>query len=474
MIRAPWIALLLTLSLLALPFGGYRPWAWSLAGLVIALLLLGWAWLAAARRVPIVWRGMLWPAVIGYFVVVIWVLLQAITTPVQGWAHPLWTIAGTALGRPLAASVTIAPQDGLASLIRLLTFGGIFWLALQFGRDRDRAFQLLRWIGISSGAYALYGLINYIAGNRLLLWYERWAYLDDVTGTFVNRNSYATFAGLGLLTVFALTIHLFRRNWRYADPSLSRIGRFFEALRGAPALFGTLLIVIAMAWLQSHSRMGFAATAIGLLTLILVGRAIVTLRARLIALIISLLAALPLVGSSGDGLLDRLEGTDGIDRLPLFELTRRMIDSAPWTGQGYGGFASLLPLYRDMTLPGRQTFTLAHNSYLELAAELGLPAAAMLAAVIVWLALLCLVGAYRRNRDSVFPSLAFAASVLVGVHALTDFSIQIPAVGCLYAALLGVGNAQAWTGGASAGSSAAADMVSRLRFLLPLKSSTAK
>ena len=74
--------------------------------------------------------------------------------------------------------------------------------------------------------------------------------------------------------------------------------------------------------------------------------------------------------------------------------------------------------------------------------ELGVPAALALFASIGGLALMCLRGWRRRHRDWVYPALGVAASVLVGIHALFDFSLQIPAVAILYACIMGIGCAQ--------------------------------
>ena len=46
------------------------------------------------------------------------------------------------------------------------------------------------------------------------------------------------------------------------------------------------------------------------------------------------------------------------------------------------------------------------------------------------------------GRGAVYPAVLAACSVLVGVHALVDFSLEMPAVAATYALLLGVGCAQ--------------------------------
>jgi hypothetical protein len=42
-------------------------------------------------------------------------------------------------------------------------------------------------------------------------------------------------------------------------------------------------------------------------------------------------------------------------------------------------------------------------------------------------------------------AVAVGATLIVGCHALVDFSIQLQGIALLYAALLGAGYAQSWT-----------------------------
>ena len=52
-------------------------------------------------------------------------------------------------------------------------------------------------------------------------------------------------------------------------------------------------------------------------------------------------------------------------------------------------------------------------------------------------------GVFARRRGQRFTLVAVGATVLVAMHALVDFSLQIPAVAVTFAALLGIGVAQA-------------------------------
>jgi O-antigen ligase len=110
------------------------------------------------------------------------------------------------------------------------------------------------------------------------------------------------------------------------------------------------------------------------------------------------------------------------------------------TGTGYGSFGDIFPLYQPLNVVGY--VDLAHNDYLENALELGVPAAVLLVAAVLYLACCCLVGVFRRRRDVIYPLAGTAATVMVGVHSAFDFSLQIPAVTVTYAVLLGIGVAQ--------------------------------
>jgi O-antigen ligase len=438
-----WRVFLALLVLVPLPFGSFRPWSWSIAGLALAVLLLAWCATVAAGRIALFWRHSLWPPALLLTGVVGWILVQALWSAPAGIAHPLWEMAGSTLGVALPGRISGSPEDGFVGLTRLLGGAGCFWLALQYANDRDRAWELVTWLAWGGAAYALYGLVNFLAGNQWLLIYPRWTYFDDVTGTFVNRNTYATYAGIGVLALTVLLVRTFRQRWRVGDAGLSWLGRRVEALGGKAAVLLGLSLVTAMALLQSHSRMGLLASVAGLGVLLLLFRIRGILKGWIAPVVVAG-AAVFLVVASGSGTLDRIAGGSASDRPALIETTQQAIQSAPLVGSGYGAFANVFQMYRDLTLPSRAEYVMAHSSYLELAFGLGLPAAAALLLAAAWLAITCLIGVFRRSRDEELPALAFAAIVLVGVHSLLDFSMQIPGVGYSLLALLGMGVAQAY------------------------------
>lgn len=437
-----WWCLLVLLALTPLPFGSYRPWAWSLMSCIAGLSMIFWLRDFLSDRLPLFWRPALTVPLALVLLVLLWVILSLLPFGIA--PHPLWHMTSDLLGRPLHATITVSAEATLVSLMRLSSYAAIFWVALQYGRDRRRAYQALVWIAWAGLAYAIYGLANYFSGNEYLLWYLRWVGPGDVTSTFVNRNSYATYAGLGFLTSASLSLAAFRRAWQTSDRSQPKVSRTIECLAGWPLVYFFIMLVIAMALLQTHSRMGAAATLLGTVTMLWLLVMARLVRNRKFLWLTVVLCAVFLVQVSGQITFERLGNSTEIDRLPIFALVVQQIADAPWTGSGYGSFPAVFLMYRDTSLAAPY-YLMAHNIYLELAAEIGIPATVLLVVAVLWLAGLCAVGVFRRRQDRIYPILGVAATILVGSHVLLDFSLQIPAIAVLYSVILGVAVAQSWS-----------------------------
>lgn len=431
--------------LIPLPFGGHRPWAWSLLAIVTGLLLTLWGWLWASGRVRLaVGWARLWPMLIPFALCLAWILLQAMTWTPEAWHHPLWSEADQLLSQA-GGTVTLDPAATWTALMRLLTYGGIFWLSVQVGRDRDRARKGLNAVALIAILQAIYGLILYFLGSNTILWFEKWAYIGDVTGTFVNRNAFGAYAGLGILACLAVAAGTM------ADEQGRRLGARDKAElllnRTAPYLVGLGLLGTAL--LLSHSRGAFLATSVAILTLLAlfaVGR-LVSAKVAWGLTAITLAVGGLAVAVSGEATFARLAESTDIqgDRGQLYRLSLDAIAEAPLTGHGYGAFEQAFRLYRDTSLPRPVIYDFAHNIHLEALVDLGIPGALLLYAAILVPLALCLRGVLTRRRDKQYPALALAAAVLLAGHGLVDFSLQIPAIAVLFSYLLGVGVAQSWS-----------------------------
>ncbi len=435
--------LLAVLVLAPLPLGSHRPWAWSLLAVLVAVLLIVWSGLVfrGHARAPVAPRR-LWPIAAPFMLALAWAALQTSPWMPADWLHPLWAETARALpGEAVTGRITVDPALTWTAILRLASYAGVFWLAVQLGRDRQRArtgLVVLSWTGI---AYAAYGLAAHFSGTERILWLEKWAYLGDLSSTFVNRNAYGAYAGLGLLGCLTLLIHSLRDRGRLRDTIESAL------TVGAPLLAGAS--VIATALLLSHSRGALLASATAVMLLLVALTAGRVVRPRL-SIMIALLVGLgggALSVTTGNATLDRLVQSTEIegDRGNLYRLTLTAIGDAPWTGHGLGAYLPAFRVYRDTSLNRPVIYDFAHNQYLETAMDLGWPTALLFYAALAGAAGLCLIGLRRRRRDQIHPAMALAGTVLLGTHGLVDFSASMPAIGATYAYLLGVGVAQSWT-----------------------------
>ena len=453
--------LFLTVIILApLPLGSNREWSWTLCALLIGAISLLWAITQLFdkhhNRTPLnPWL------ITGFLAVLAWAILQTSQLLPPAWTHPLWQMAHEILhGDPSAAlgTVSLAPDDTWTATLRLLCYGLVFFLAFQWGRDEHRAHRTLQWMVFAGVLYAIYGLGNFWSGSEMLFWFEDPAYKGDVRGTFVNRNHYATYAGLGLLCALAL----FYRNVALQPgnaaplpagmriPEGARVTTTTDRLeRFALQVWRPLLVILLLttALILTHSRGGFLATLAGgaALFLALNHRRPVRSKGSLAVIAVATGMAAIAFWLTSEVLLKRIDSTKFDDNLRLvaYEVIGESTRENPLLGFGYGTFADSFRLYRTDSI--NAYLDRAHNTYLENAFELGWPAALLLFGLVAGCAVICLRGLNNRGKDWIYPALGIAASVLAAIHAWFDFSFQMPAVAMTYATIMGVACAQSYS-----------------------------
>src|SRR5947207_8987816 len=353
-------------------------------------------------------------------------------------------MAADALGRPVEGSISVNRDLTNLALLRLVTAALVFWLSLQLCRDAKRARSFLRGIGVIGAGYAIYGSIAVSAPVTRLAWLDNISADGLISSTFINRNSFAAYAGLGLVTIVGLTIQLYCeeiRRWAVNRRSVIAAGIEVAGRRGA-VLFGAGFL-LSVALLLSGSRGAVSATGLALLVLIIASSWSRQRAALGAVLILGSAAAAALLLVFGDPLIAGLRerGLGDINRLSVYLITMRSVLDAPLLGQGYGSFIDIFPMYRDQSISVYGIWSQAHDTYLEVLQGLGLVFGSMLIVSVLLLVFCCLKGAALR-RDNVVPSIAIAAAALVGVHAVVDFGLQIQAIALTFVAILGAGVAQ--------------------------------
>lgn len=443
--------LCLVVAAIAVPFGGVDLWSRMLFAMSMGILVLAWVivHLFSSRPLPTGISNIVWPASL-FLCVCLWIAIQMTSFVPVHWHHPIWLHASQVLGQDIPGRISINPEMTRQGLISLVSVAAVFWLALQLGRAPERADFGIKFFVISSALFALYGILNFLGDGSQILWLEKRFYLDSVTGTFINRNSYATFAGLGLICSVALLVDRSIEPFRSKSNGFRGFLKVLEVLFARNAIYLITTVLLATALLLTQSRAGNASVFVGLCALLAA-----TMRARVVKFrqtLVAILILAPVLGVivsiSGSDLGARMPTiqTFGLEgRGALYAVTIDAIKDRPFLGSGFGTYReAIYPYLNDQLLTDRSWFD-AHNTYLEKTLELGLPVALALFVTILLLTLSCWRGLRRRRRNQVFPAIAMGASSMIATHSLLDFSIEIPAVTAAFALLLGIGVAQSFS-----------------------------
>ncbi|MCW2284306.1 O-antigen ligase [Rhodoblastus acidophilus] len=428
--------------------GSNRPVAWGVNGILFPSLALAYevSLLLRGRKHPVSAKRIAVP--FGLFLLVVaWIGIQMLALGNSSLSHPIWMMAGDALGVQLNGAISVNPSATALALMRLLTDASLLWLIVQLCRRSERAMLTIEAVMAIVAVYAGYGLLLAAFYGSDIPFFDAPNTGHFVRSTFINRNNFATFAGLGLIACVALMLRLYR----HAANDLQGLGSFrVSRLIEATGRLGWVLIGAAfidlVALLGTVSRGAILSTILGLFALLVLSFA---RRRRGGAQQIEaiLFVAVVLVGgflAFGDKIVGRISETGLADtsRMAVYAIVVRSLFDAPYLGFGYGTFADVFPMYRDQSISPVGVWDRAHNAYLEVLQGLGLVFGAALILSLAWLAWKCLRGAVNRRRDATAPIVAASAALLVGVHSLVDFSLQIEAVTLTFMALLGAGVAQ--------------------------------
>jgi O-antigen ligase len=425
-----------------LTLGAVAPWAWASLVVLSGLILLSVALstIADYGAPSFHWNEIRLPVFL-FAAATAWGFFQLLAVP-REWLHPIWQVTGDILGTTQGA-ISLNPTDGQQVLVRWLGYATIFLIAYVWGRDARRAMQALNLLVIVGTIYAIYGLIIVFAGSDLALWVHKPMYQPDVSGPFINKNNFATYVGALLCITMGLLIRRVMRDasgvgghefWRHMIGLL--LGRAWYLLVAVIVLFTALLL--------SHSRAGLISFVAGLVTLLLLLRLAGVLRGRMffwgIGVMTVFLFAMFLF--SGEGVFIRMISNDEPARPQLYALEWSAILDRPWLGHGLGSFPQIFHIYRTEDIPYDFFTERGHSVYLENILELGFPAALLLFVAVGVCLWRMMASTAMDARHRTIPAVTAAAGVVMVVHSLIDFPLQIPAISMIFSYLLGLGMAQ--------------------------------
>lgn len=416
-----------------------------LTELVLQILFAGYAawWLFAQQEAgqP---HGVDRTLVFALLLVLAVPVLQLVPLPPAIWtALPGREAALESLGLAGAAEswrpLSLTPYSTLAALLAMIPPVCVAFAMSRLSARRQRL-VLAAVVGIGL-LTALLGVLQVAAGDTRLNFYEA-SHRGWVTGFQANRN-----AAADVLLVAFLALALLARPYLLPESSakgiLSRKSSVFAAV-------GALALVLFAAIIMTGSRAGMAllvptllfATAIlfvgpGTAPTLPKGRTMLIGIATMFGLS-AVLLWLAIDGGAYARLAGRL-GAIGSDIRPeLWEDTWFAIKTYWPAGFGLGGFeTAILPAeqltFLDITRPNR-----AHNDYLELALEAGLPGLAVLLVVALALATIG-VRSWRKAEEN-RPSLTFSLGTfcVLLLHSVVDYPLRSMAVAVLVAIATGM------------------------------------
>ena len=414
----------------ALLLGGGTPQGLPGDAVVIALgLLLGvllvWTWpverLASHRVELILLAGVL-----------LLPLLQLIPLPPALWTR----LAGRAALVADQARVGVGPHWAPLSLdpagtwrawLALLPGAALFTAALALPRRELERLTLL--IPLLALAGALLGFAQMAGGPDSPLRFYAYTHRDSAVGFFANRDHFADLLNVGLLLAAAWLIALWLRH----DPrrELSAL-----AIAGWSVLLATLLVGLMLA----RSRAGVGLGVVGLGGIVVLAWRAGQAKPRLTRrVMLVLLVALVLALQYGlYAVLTRLQQDPFDDaRWWIMRTTVAAARHYGLLGSGIGSFVHALPQFQTRATLIPQYVNHAHDDWLELWLEGGIPAALLMAAFVVWWVWRS-VQAWHPSRDRespageplavLLPRAAALGILLLLIHAAVDYALRTLAI----------------------------------------------
>ncbi len=376
------IGICAVLMFTTLAFGATEPWGAFILEIASAAVFLFWACRTLlAGRVEFTPNPLLVPALL-FFVLIA--------------AQALFGIS----------SYTYATR---LEFMRYAAYGMLFLVLSQAVR-RSSDLKLLAIVFTAFGfLVALFGIVQGFTSNGKIFWLVTPGLGGFMYGPYVNRNHYAGL--MELLVPFPLVLSM---------------GGLFQGAKRGLLIFATLLIATSV--FLSQSRGGIVAFTI---ELVFMGLFIYRARERRQltgALLVGLvLLAVLVVWFGGTHVLARFDNVGNNVRLSIARDSLHMFSARPLRGWGLDTFRYAFPRFRSFYT--KDLVDHAHNDYLQLLTEVGLPGFALM----LWFVVLLYRRGLRGLEDwSVRPAAAVRMSALVGctgilVHSLLDFNLHIPA-----------------------------------------------
>jgi hypothetical protein len=369
---------------------------------------------------------------------------SSLTPAPFGLENPIWAVVrafGEAGDMGALSAAPLQTRLTMAALAPALAF----LVALRVFQTSDEAIDFLRWLAHFGALFALFALLQHLFNPGGILMSSKQAYQNAVVGTFVYQNAAGAFFGLGTVLSLAFVLHYLEliqpgRVWSHLASSAAPPPRQYRLF----ARYSAMTFVQAVALALTTSRGAVFATLAASLALFFCLKPSRRSRREPEARRRKAGPALRFTLYGAGGLLSVLfvervvfrltHHSDG-GRFCVYRATWRAIGDYWPFGSGFATFGDVFPAYRDACMPVDGIWMQAHNVFLE--GTLALGAVFPVACFLIYSLFGVIFARAIRSGDGRRYAAAAGASawLLVTLHSLVDFSVQISGVGVFVAAL---------------------------------------
>ena len=296
--------------------------------------------------------------------------------------------------------------------------------------SREEAIRLIRLALLVAIGSAILGVIQFGAGAASPIYLFDTAHRGVGVGLFINRNHQATFLLVALVLAAIPGVVLPDRMRKGADGTRAGLLLLLLATLLAGAILATTsrtgitLLPIAILGAAAVAYLGGATT--GHWSKLLIGLAVVGVG----------LLPTPVVQHT----LARFATVAEDQRQDYWSNTLLAIDHSFPAGTGLGSFRTIYPTVEPLEQVGLLRVNNAHNDYLELALEAGLPGLVILGLVLA-LILFSVIAGMRKAQTSwrrAFSLAAGFAFLLMIAGSVVDYPLRMTSIAVLAALLLGL------------------------------------
>lgn len=412
---------------LCLILGGSPQGVWGNAILqLLAVAIIAWAILERREQSPPRLGKQLLAIA---FVAVLLVLIQLIPLPLGIWgALPGREFVGHGfelLGVPASAMpLSLSPYDSLAALLALLPPLGMLAATLVL-----RAYSAL-WLAIALIAGAMAGVLLGILQvsspfPEQSLWYPyKISNFGVATGFFANSNH---MANLLLVTIPYIAAVGATLNARTKDVRARSAGL-------ALASSGLVIVVLGLILNRSLAGYGLGVPVVLASLLIMFGLSARWAAGALVAIGFAGVAAMALLWTSPIGTqIDNLGASNSLtSRRQIAANSIELAAKFAPVGSGLGTFPKLYQLSEDPAKVDRWYVNHAHNDYVELAVETGLPGVLLILLFLIWWARAVWLMLRSPASDQFAHSGAIASAAIL-LHSIVDYPLRTAAIGAVFA-----------------------------------------